>query len=900
MTHLLESLSLKWKAVIGVTALTLTVLVLVSAIQSHFIGRDLTRMVSGQEFASVSRIAEDIDAKLESDADVMGRLGAGFPLEALESSAAAKEYFRARPALLATFDDVLIVLPNGQLLEDFPEVPDRIALLESQRADFARLSSSLKPVLGQPYFDASHHEPAMQLMAPIRDRNGLLKGALIGVLRLQNRNLLGRLTSAKLSKTGTLLLLTKEPTPRYLLNPDPALVLQACPADVRAVLQAAMSGFEGSAEAAIEAGERDLVSYKGLKNAPWLLVSVVPLAEAFEPINSASKRLWLITLGVFVVVAPLIWASAWLTLNPLSVLRDDINKLRSDGSYQTRVSENRSDEIGQLARSFILLLEERAAAAASQQAAEQRLREDAEATSRAKSDFLAMVSHEVRTPMNGVLGIAGLLLDTPLDPAQRDYAQTIVRSGESLLEILNDVLDMSKIEAGKIELEMIAFDPAQVVHDVIALSGPRASAQGLNLETRITPDVPAAVLGDPGRLRQIILNLVGNALKFTATGTIRIELRVAASNERESILRFAVVDSGIGISEEQRKKLFQPFSQADASMTRRFGGTGLGLAISLRLVEMMGGNFTVDSAEGRGSTFAFTIRCRLATTGVAVKPVRVRSGHLFAGRILIVEDNVVNRKVAHGVLRGFGLETAEAANGALALEAIQHESYDLVLMDMHMPVLDGLETTRRIRAAEQLQGGGRRMPVIAMTANVMRDAIDACREAGMDDFLPKPFKQEEIVNMLSRWLPPPPPGWTESPKLAHDDPPHAPAALDAPIDPAIYHALADTMDGEMAELVAAFIASTEDLLSQLAAAESDRDLATLKIHAHSIKSSSAVVGARRLSELARALEAAAVAASFDASVHCSAPLRREFVRVSGALQAFGAVGISASGAASPS
>ncbi len=752
---MLKSLSLKSKAVIGITALTITVLVLVSAVQIHFIGQDLTRRVSDQQFATVSRIAEELDAKLETAQDVIGRLGAGFPLEALQSAATVRDYFRVRPALLATFDDVMIVLPDGQLLDDMPEVPHRIALLDSQRADFARLAASLKPLIGRPYFDASHHEPALQLMAPIVDHDGRLRGAVIGVLRLQNRNLLGKLTGAKVGKTGSVLLFTKEPTPRYLLNPDPAMILQPVPAVARGYLRPALAGFEGSAEDTIKAGERDLISYKALKNAPWLLASVVPVAEAFEPIHSASYRLWLITLAVFVVVAPLVWASAWLTLNPLSVLRDDINKLRSDDSRHTAVTENRQDEIGALARAFILLLKERAAAAESQQAAEQRLRESAEASSRAKSDFLSMMSHEVRTPMNGVLGIAGLLLDTPLDPTQRDYAETIVRSGEALLEILNDVLDMSKIDAGKIELEMIPFDPVQVLHDVIALCGPRASAQGLNLQTSIAPDVPAAVIGDPGRLQQVIVNLVSNAVKFTPAGSIRIELDVAESNPQDSLLRFAVVDTGIGLSEAQRAKLFQPFTQADASTTRRFGGTGLGLTISLCLVELMGGSFTVDSVKDRGSTFAFTIRCRLAASGIGRAHTRGRSEQQFSGRILVVEDNIVNRKVARAVLKGFGVEPSEAANGELALEALQHEVYDLVFMDMHMPVLDGLETTRRIRAGEQARGDCRRLPVIAMTANVMREAIDSCREAGMDDFLPKPFKREQMIDILSRWLPPP-------------------------------------------------------------------------------------------------------------------------------------------------
>ena len=757
---------------IGVSALTITVLVLSNLVQMHFIHRDLVRMVSDQVFSAAAGLGGDLDGRLETFEDVIGRLGNGFPLEALQSPAAGREYFRARPALLATFDDVLIVLPNGELLADLPAVPGRGALGELQAADFARLAGGLKPLMGKPYFDPIHHEPALQVMAPILGQDGRLRGALVAVLRLQNRNLLGKIAQASFGKTGIYQLATKEPTPHCLLNHDGSRRLEACPPDAARVFrEQALSGFEGSMEATI-AGERNLISFHSLKTVPWLVICIIPVAEAFEPIQAASKRMWLVNFAVFVFVAPIVWALAWFTLNPLTVLRDDIDKLRSDATHHS-VTENRQDEIGDLTRAFIQLLKERAAAAESQQAAEQGLREAAEAVSRSTTTFLSTMSHEVRTPMNGVLGIAGLLLDTPLDPLQRDYAETIVRSGEALLEILDEVLDMSKIEAGKIELEMIPFDPVQVLNDVIALSAPRASAKGLTLETHVAPDVPSDVIGDPGRLRQVISNLVSNALKFTPVGSVQIDLRVTASDDREVVLRFAVVDSGVGMTEPQRLKLFQPFMQADASTTRRFGGTGLGLAISLRLVEMMGGGFTVESAEGTGSTFAFTIRCRRAAAGSGRPRTRTLSEHQFAGRVLVVEDNVVNRKVARAVLKGFGLEIAEAENGELALEKLRHEHFDLILMDMHMPVLDGLETTRRIRIAEQADGAGRRLPVVALTANVMRDAIDSCREAGMDDFLPKPFKREQIVDMLSRWLPPPVRS-THKPEISHaslDDPP---------------------------------------------------------------------------------------------------------------------------------
>ena len=750
-----ESVSLKWKAVLGITALTVTVLVLVSAVQTRFLGRDLKRMLLEQQFSVVSGVVSDLDEKLEGAEDIMTRLATSFPLEQLRTAETAQDYFRARPAQAATFDDVMIRRPDGSLLASLPERADRPAMTDAERATFLELRSTLKLQLSSPEYDPLHGEPALRIMAPLVDKKGRFAGALISVLRMENRNLAGRLANARIGRNGQFMLLTRESPHRFLMHPDRNMILKECPTGMARSLQRALSGFDGSTEASGRSGEQDLISYRSLRNAPWVMLSVVPLAEAYAPLRSASHRLWLITGVVFLVVAPIVWAFAWLTLNPLSVLRDDIDKLREDDSHSLERTGRRRDEIGDLARSFIRLLKERAAAAASQKATEQRLREEAEATSRAKSEFLSTMSHEVRTPMNGVLGIAGLLLETELDPVQRDHAETIVRSGEALLGILNDILDMSKIEAGKIELEMIPFDPVQVMNDVIALSGPRASAKGLNLEAHFAPDVPLDVIGDPGRLRQVLANLVSNALKFTPIGGVRIELQVVETDGRDAVLRFAVIDSGVGMTEQQRQKLFQPFVQADASTTRRFGGTGLGLSISLRLVELMGGAFTVESTEGRGSTFAFSMRCRLAAAGSGRPKARVRSEHHYTGRVLVVEDNVVNRKVARAVLRGFGLEPTEVENGELALEALQREHFDLVLMDMHMPVMDGLETTRRIRAAEGAEAAGRHLPVIAMTANVMRDAVESCREAGMDDFLPKPFKREQMVDVLSRWLPAP-------------------------------------------------------------------------------------------------------------------------------------------------
>jgi PAS domain S-box-containing protein len=521
-------------------------------------------------------------------------------------------------------------------------------------------------------------------------------------------------------------------------------------------------------------------------------------------------------------------------------------------------------------------------------------REHAESAARAKSEFLATMSHEVRTPMNGVLGIAELLLDTQLSVDQRDYVETILRSGQALLEILNDILDLSKIEAGKLDLESIAFDPVQALNDVIALSGPRASAKGLLLGAEVAPDVPRDVIGDPGRLRQVLSNLIGNSLKFTDAGEVRAETRVVSVEGDDVVLGFTIADTGIGMTPEQQTKLFRPFTQADTSTTRRFGGTGLGLAICLRLVDMMGGKFEVRSEPGQGSSFSFTLRCKRAAAGSSRAELDdSQMQRRFSGRVLVVEDNVVNRKVARATLKGFGLEVLEAENGSLALEVLAREAVDLVFMDMHMPVMDGVEATWRIRVAEaegELPG---RRPIVAMTANVLKEAVDTCMEAGMDGFLPKPFARRQMIEVLTRWL-----GRggnaganITSTKLKEDvvveAAPAAAPVVDPAIDSDVYSQLVETMGEDIATLVEDFVGSTGEMLTALGRSPDRDDVKLVTRHAHTLKSSAAMVGAMKLSAQARQLEAQGKAGDLSGLAQALADLRLEFDRVRAALEATG-------------
>ena len=760
------------------TRITLTTLALFVAglwsltfFASQILRKDMGELLGAQQFSAASVVAAQVNSDLDIRIRVLEKSASLITAVVADGQPAMQNFIEQRPTLQALFNGGLSIYDlAGTTIADYPLSAGRLGINYREVEAIADALNQGVTRISQPILGKVSHDGIVWIVVPIRDPQGKVIGALAGLTNLARPNFLNQITENRYGQTGGYLIIARQ-SRRIVTATDPKRALEMLPgAGQNSEIDRFIDGYEGSAVMRNPLGVEILASCMSIPLANWHVSAVLPTAEAFAPINAMLQRMLIATIFLTLLAGGLTWwmlrrqlepifatvetladmALTKQTMRALPIVRkDEIGLMVGSFNHLLQVLGEREAELNQHRHHLESLVEERTAALSI-------AKEAAETANRAKSSFLANMSHELRTPMNAIMGMTDLALRRASDAKQIDQLHKVNNASHHLLSVINNILDISKIEAERLTLEQIDFRLGGVLENLSSLLSQKASGKGLRLLIDIAPELAnRSLCGDPLRLGQILLNLTGNALKFTTQGSVSIRVQISEERPADLLLRFDVSDTGIGISPEDQKRLFTAFEQANGSTTRQYGGTGLGLAICKRLAQMMGGSIGIESDPGVGSNFWFTVRLSKSTQPLAVSilpstaaaETRIKQRYNGA-RVLLAEDEPINQEVSRGLLEEVGLVVDLAADGLVAVNMAKATNYALILMDMQMPLLDGVDACKAIR----LCPGRENTPILAMTANAFEEDRQRCFEAGMNDHIAKPVDPDLLFETLFKWL----------------------------------------------------------------------------------------------------------------------------------------------------